>query len=299
MKKILRIIWFKIFGRIAFPLVRIIYTPTEPISGKLRFIGKFRIRTKDEKKFYLFNNAFHLETNIFWLGIDNYSWEKMTRQIWIEFCKSSHTIFDIGSNSGIFAVLAKVYNPNSTVIAFEPQPNIFYVLKKNNEINGFDIHCEHIALADREGSIPFYNYGEGTFTTGNTTAGSLNKDWRTENQNSIMVAVKKLKNYVEENQIKGIDLIKIDVETFEYEVLLGYGKYLQMHKPVVILEVQNRTIGKNIESLFDYASYSFFNIDEDSGLTKINDLGMSEKNHNYLLCPESKRSLIDKYVIAK
>ena len=114
-----------------------------------------------------------------------------------------------------------------------------------------------------------------------------------------MVAVKKLKNYVEENQIKGIDLIKIDVETFEYEVLLGYGKYLQMHKPVVILEVQNRTIGKNIESLFDYASYSFFNIDEDSGLTKINDLGMSEKNHNYLLCPESKRSLIDKYVIAK
>jgi len=299
MKKILRIIWFKIIGRIVFPLIRIIYTPTEPISRKLRLIGKFRIRTKDGKNFYLFNNAFHLETNIFWLGIDNYTWEKMTRQIWIEFCKSSHIIFDIGSNSGIFAVLAKVYNPNSTVIAFEPQPNIFYVLKKNNKINGFDIHCENIALANNEGGMPFYNTGEAAFTTENTTAGSLNKDWRTENQNSIIVAVKELKNYIEENQIKGIDLIKIDVETFEYEVLSGYGKYLQIHKPVVILEVQDRTIGKNIESLFDASLYSFFNIDEDSGLIKINDLGMSEKNHNYLLCPESKLGLIEKYVIAK
>ncbi len=252
-----------------------------------------------EKNFYLFNNAFLLETNIFWLGIDNYSWEIMTRQIWIEFCKSSHTIFDIGSNSGIFTVLAKVYNPNSTVVAFEPQPNIFYVLKRNNDINRFDIHCEKVALSNREGNMPFYNSGEAAFTTENTTAGSLNKDWRTENQNSIMVAVEELKNYVEENQIKNIDLIKIDVETFEYEVLLGYGKYLQLHKPVVILEIQDRTIGKNIESLFDAAEYSFFSIDEDNGLLKINDLGMSEKNHNYLLCPESKLSVIERYVILK
>lgn len=299
MKKLLRIIWFKFFGRFFFPFLKIIYTPKEPISRKLRFIGKFPLQTKEGKNFYLFNNAFHLETNIFWLGIDGYEWEKITRQIWIEFCKSSQIIFDIGSNSGIFSVLAKVYNPNSSVTAFEPQPNIFYVLKKNNEVNGFDIHCENVALSNVEGNMPFYNSGEAAFTTENTTAGSLNKDWRTERQNSIMVSVKELKNYVKENQIKNIDLIKIDVETFEYEVLAGYGKYLQIHKPIVILEIQDRTIGKNIESLFNTTEYSFFNIDECCGLIKSNELGISEKNHNYLLCPESKRNLIEKYIIMK
>ncbi|MEK6616988.1 MAG: FkbM family methyltransferase, partial [Bacteroidota bacterium] len=204
----------------------------------------------------------------------------MTRYLWTELCKSSTTIFDIGSNSGIFAVLAKAYNPNSTVVAFEPQPNIFYVLKKNNEVNGFDIRCENIALSNQEGNMPFYNSGEAAFTTENTTSGSLNKEWRTERQNPITVTVKELKNYIEEKKIKRIDLIKIDVETYEYEVLSGYGKSLCLHKPIIILEIQDRTIGKNIESLFDTASYSFFNIDEDKGLIKVKDLGMSKKNHN-------------------
>ncbi|MBI4945991.1 MAG: FkbM family methyltransferase [Bacteroidetes bacterium] len=298
MKKFIRIIWLEIFGKLAFPILKMFYSPQVPISRKLRFIGKFPLKTSDGKRFYLFNNAFLLETNIFWLGIDEYSWEKMTRNIWMELCKSSDIIFDIGANSGIFSVLAKTYNPKSKVFSFEPQPNIFYVLKKNNNVNGFDIHCENIALADREGSMPFYNSGEAAFTTENTTAGSLNKEWRTERQNSIMVAVKELKRYVEENQIKNIDLIKIDVETFEYEVLLGYGKYLQEHKPALILEIQDRIIGKNIESLLQPSAYTFYNIDEERGLIRTNELGTSTKNHNYLLCPQSKRSLVSKFIIA-
>ncbi len=299
MKGVLKIIWFRIFGSNFFPLLKIFFTPNEPISRKFRFIGKFHVATKEGKSFYLFNNAFLLETNIFWLGIDNYQWEKVTRKVWTELCQHSNTIFDIGANSGIFAVLAKAYNPKASVTAFEPQPNIFYVLKKNKEINRFDIRCENIALSNQEGTMPFYNTGEAAFTTENTTAGSLNKTWRTENQQSILVTVKELKNYVEEKQINAIDLIKIDVETFEYEVLAGYGKYLTMHKPIIILEIQNRSIGKNIESLFDAGTYSFFNINEEKGLIKIGELGTSEDNHNYLLCPVLKLKLIDKLLLAR
>ena len=296
MKHLLKIIWFKIIGNLFFPIVKIFYSPTVPISRYFRFIGKFTVRTSDEKKFYLYNNAFLLETNIFWIGIEKYDWENMTRKIWTELCKSSDTIFDIGANTGIFSVLAKAYNPSSKVFSFEPQPNIYYVLNKNNEVNKLDIQCENIALSDKEGTMPFYNQGSAAFTTENTTAGSLNKEWRPDNQNSIMVTVKQMQKYIEDKKIKKVDLIKIDVETFEYEVLLGYGKYLKEHQPTFVLEIQDRTIGKNIESLFSADAYVYYNIDEEKGLKKTIDLGTLGKNHNYLLIPKSKENLIQKFI---
>jgi FkbM family methyltransferase len=263
---------------------------------RLRFIGKFYVNTADGRKFKLFNNAFHLENHIFWLGLDQYPWERMTRRIWVKLSQLSDTIFDIGANSGIYAVLAKVYNERSLVVAFEPQPNVFKILEKNNHINGFNIHCEQLALSDREGRLPFYNYGANTFTTENTTAGSLNKEWVKRDQRSIMVGVMKLESYIEENTIPGIDLMKIDVETLEYEVLNGYRKYLCKHRPVIILEIQNRAIGRRIKSLFDNDQYIYFNIDEQAGLSRVSHLGESSTNLNYLLCPRSKEEHIVEFL---
>ena len=102
----------------------------------------------------------------------------MTRQIWIHLSKSSKIIFDIGANTGIYSILSKVYNPNSIVSAFEPQPNIYKILKKNNHINNYNISCENIAISNKTGKFPFFNYGRKTFSDRNTTAGSLNKNWR-------------------------------------------------------------------------------------------------------------------------
>ena len=104
--------------------------PSEKLMKKMKFIGKFKITTKDDKIFYLYNNTFFLENSIFWLGMENFTWEFMTRQIWIHLSKSSKIIFDIGANTGIYSILSKVYNPNAKVSAFEPQPNIYKILKK-------------------------------------------------------------------------------------------------------------------------------------------------------------------------
>ncbi|MFC2115030.1 FkbM family methyltransferase [Bacteroidota bacterium] len=287
-KKALKYLLYRFFGKPLYSLVKGIYHPSDTMLKRLRFIGKFRVKTEDGQHFYLFNNAFHLENRIFWMGLDKYPWERMTRRIWARLCISSSTIFDIGANSGIYSVLAKVYNPNSLVLAFEPQPNVYNVLRRNNQVNGFDIVCEQAALSSKEGRMPFYNYGPDTFSTENTTAGSLNKDWVTRDQSSIMVDVQKLGTYIEENDIGGIDLMKIDVETLEYEVLLGYGKCLSIHLPILILEIQNRDIGKNLESLLDPDQYSYYNIDEEDGLVSVTELGSATKDLNYLVCPNSK-----------
>jgi FkbM family methyltransferase len=297
LKKALKFLLYRFFGKPVYLAVRLFYIPPENMRRRMRFIGKFRVRTQDGKGFSLFNNAFHLENHIFWLGIDRYPWERMTRRIWARLCLSAVTIFDIGANSGIYAVLAKVYNQDSRVYAFEPQPNVFAVLMKNNRINGFDIRCEQLALSDEEGRLPFYNYGRDTFSTENTTAGSLNRNWVTREQSSIMVDVRKLGNYVEEKNITRIDLIKIDVETLEYQVLIGYGKYLELHRPVLVLEIQNPGIGQKIGSLFDPGSHSFFSIDEQAGLRRVEEMGTTAGSLNHLICPLEKEIFIREFLV--
>ena len=179
LKKLFKYLLYRVIGKPVYRVVRLFYSPPESLRRRLRFIGKFRVRTAEGKKFRLYNNAFHLENHIFWLGLESYPWEQTTRRVWNRLCPVSATIFDIGANSGIYAVLAKVYNPESTVYAFEPQPNVYKVLCRNNQVNGFDIICEELALGNEEGRLPFYNYGPGTFVSENTTAGSLNRDWVT------------------------------------------------------------------------------------------------------------------------
>ena len=281
------------FGFRLIQLLKFVYTPPINYAKKLRFKGIFNVKTEKGNNFKLYNNAFLLETHIFWLGIDNYEWENKTREIWCDLSTKVDTIADVGANVGIFSVLAKANNPNAKVIAFEPQPNIFEILKKNNAINKFDIHCENNAISNTIGSVPFFNHGPKTFSDNNTTSGSLNKTWRPIDQNSIHVEAITLESYINKNNVESIDLLKIDVETLEYEVLLGYGSFLLKHEPIIILEIQSVTIGSHIESVLPKDLYFYYSIDESKGMIKVNTLGKGTDN-NYLLCPKSKVSFITK-----
>jgi FkbM family methyltransferase len=284
---------------LARPLYELI-RPFQPIFNlkKRTFFDKFKVRTKDGVSFWLYNNAFYWETQMFWAGFENFDYEKKTRYIWCRLAEKSQTILDIGSNSGWFSVMAKAYNIKAIVHAFEPQPNIFQVLQKNNAVNGFDIYCHQVALSDEQGEFPFYNTGANTFTTENTNHGSLNKDWRPEKQHSILVRVDRLDQFLVERQILSVDLIKIDVETLEYEVLAGYGDYLSKHQPIIILEIQDRELGAKVASLFAEGEVNFFHIDESKGLQEVSQLGAatSQDNRNFLICPISKLDLIKEFI---
>ena len=111
-----------------------------------------------------------------------------------------------------------------------------------------------------------------------------------------MVSVNKLGNYIKEKKINRADLIKIDVETFEFEVLDGLDEFIELFKPIIILEIQNQYIGSNISSLLSKKHYSFFNIDEKNGLKLTQNLGGDEKHRNYLICPNTKMGIVKKFI---
>lgn len=266
---------------------------------KRTFFDKFKVKTRDGITFWLFNNAFYWETEMFWAGFENFDYEITSRRIWCALAVESKVVLDIGSNSGWFSVMAKAYNSKAIVFAFEPQPNVFRVLEKNNRINKFDIFCNNIALSDKKGKSSFYNTGSNTFTTENTNHGSLNKEWRKDNQHSIQVNVDRLDNFIADHDITRVDLIKIDVETLEFEVLKGYGNFYRKHKPIILLEVQDLDLGAKINELFIGLHCMFFHVIESEGITEVPVLGIqsSSRNRNYIICPKDKVGLISEFII--
>ena len=83
--------------------------------------------------------AFNLNAETFYLndrkGPRTISKEEFThkreyseKELWENFenyIKEDSVIFDIGANTGIFSMIAKVYNNDCDIHSFEPQPNIF------------------------------------------------------------------------------------------------------------------------------------------------------------------------------
>ena len=100
----------------------------------LRFKGVMNVSIHDVK-FKLYNPGITtIENEIFWFGLKE-SWEKVSLDIWSILSKKSKIILDIGSNTGVYAIIAAKLNPNARVIAFEPVKRTFSVLEKNIEFS--------------------------------------------------------------------------------------------------------------------------------------------------------------------
>ena len=80
---------------------------------------------------------------LFWRGI--WSFEYGVGNIISSLSTSVDTFVDIGAHVGLYTLLAKGVNPNTTVYAFEPIPAIFAQLVQNVRLNGFEetVVCEN------------------------------------------------------------------------------------------------------------------------------------------------------------
>lgn len=262
---------------------------TIPLPKKLHaffyFTGVFN--TKTEKTSFLMKNygyQFHVENELFWGGIKN-GWEKESTKLWVALCKNATTILDIGANTGFYSVLSKALNPTVKVYAFEPLPSIYKKLKLNSDLNHYDINCVELALSNVNGEAKVY-----PTSLDHVYSVTVNKNL-TEDKKvfEVNIKTKRLDDFIEENNIKQVELIKIDVETFEVEVLTGMGKYLEIMKPDWLIEIQTDEIAEGISNLIKNIDYVFFNIDEKKGITRVEKLGKSD-TLNYLICKRETAS---------
>jgi FkbM family methyltransferase len=127
-------------------------------------------------------------------------------------------IIDVGAHIGTFSLLAHLKYPESRVFALEASWNTFEILKRNVQFNQLPIKVFHNALLDRDETVRLYH---------NTLSGNWGHSI-TKKLSSSFEEVKavSLENFVLENEIDFVDLIKLNCEGSEYSILLNTPEYI-------------------------------------------------------------------------
>lgn len=126
-------------------------------------------------------------------------------------------IFDIGSNVGLSAIYFSLKYPDSRIYAFEPNKKTFLKMKRNvSSFNNIEIF--NWAIADHDGQVEF-------FENERSMSSSIIK--RSEKQEAVLVDCYKLDSIFEKLNINKVDLLKFDVEGFEYNI---FNKFTQWNK---------------------------------------------------------------------
>ena len=284
LKKVYRVLPFK---KHLFLIVKWFWTPNHNIYKHLNFIDNIKVKISDTKSFNIRHYGFQIENEMFWNGIFN-GWEKVSLSIWGELCENSNTIFDIGANTGIYALLAKTINPSAKVFAFEPVQRVYDKLVANNNLNEYDVKCCKKAISNFDGKAIIYDKD-----TEHTLSVTVNKDTSADKENSIPTEINTIRvdTFIKSEGLTRVDLLKVDVETHEVEALEGFGDYLKKYEPTIIIEILNDRIAKGIEEIISKINYEYYVIDENSGIKKVDKLRKSDY-YNFLICkPEVANNL--------
>ena len=262
--------------------MKMVWLPPQHIYQHLYFHETFTIKVSEKQSFKMDHFGQQIENELFWKGLDG-GWEKRSIQLWKALCVDAKVIVDVGANSGLYSLVAKTISPQAEVYSFEPVNRVFNRLLKNNIINDFNIHTEEIALSNYDGEGIVYD----TFDS-HILSVTVNKNLHSPNITShpVTISVKKLSTYCIECKMAGIDLIKLDVETHEPEVLEGMDELLIKFKPTLLIEVLNDEVAARIQALVHNLNYLYFDIDENAGISQVNEIKKST-GFNYLLCRES------------
>ena len=175
--------------------------------------------------------------------------ERNTTEIFNRLVKKESVFLDIGANIGWFSVLAsKKITDEGGIHAFEPAPNIFKELVENlrlNSENSDHIFANNLALGGEAGIVKIHSFPD------KAHGHSSIRDVYGTGSTKVEVEMLTLDQYLAYNDIKNVDLIKLDVEGAEMMVLDGSSHLLNgRNTPTWFIEMN-----KDTAKAFGYECY--------------------------------------------
>ncbi|QHI38122.1 Ribosomal protein L11 methyltransferase [Kordia antarctica] len=205
-------------------------------------------------KIQLKNHTFQIDpgqNKLHWKHINSGDWEPNTFAIFDKFINEKSTVLDIGSWSGVLTLYAA--KTAKEVHALDPDPVCFSELETNISLNpaiAEKIKTYKTAISNTKKTVRL----SAREAYGASSSSILERKRDTEN--SLELETISLFDFLEKEQIKQVDFIKMDVEGAEFKILPTIGKALEKLKyPTLFVSfhysfLNEQLYHKNIPSVF-------------------------------------------------
>ena len=148
--------------------------------------------------------------------------------------KPDPLILDCGSHIGLSVLYFKTRYPGARIIAFEPHPVNFAILRKNVESNKLrDVELVQAAVTDEEGEVSLYGKfdSQQAWTWGDTIVPDMWGRWATMGRDEeLAVKAVRLSSYLREP----VDFVKLDVEGAEQRIVEDIADQLAAIRELVV-----------------------------------------------------------------
>jgi len=209
------------------------------LSAKDLFLQQILMRVRPaflaaglKKVLGICRKAVEVKEGIFWIDpvsqfavnlVTEHGYEPEMGETLRKYLRPGGTFVDIGANEGFFTVqAAKIVGPSGRVLAVEPQGRLQQVIQKNLELNGLtNVTLARSAVSDRPGEAELHISPS---TNTGSTGLSQSTRYRVPHES---VPVNTLEAILARSGVQTVDLIKMDIEGFEYEALIGAEKLLK------------------------------------------------------------------------
>jgi FkbM family methyltransferase len=259
-----------------------------PVRGFRRLPEYFQQRFASDDTFFIikdfdgdlqFRSQFssHIGSHIYWKGRYAASVLALLGRLLID---PEMVMFDVGANEGEETVFAAKRLTSGLVYGFEPNADVYKILAENIRLNGFhNVRLVQLGMDRQAGNLPLY--GPAVRDSDGTINNGLATIFPREGIDRAIGTIKltTLDDFVAEERVARLDILKIDVEGAELNVLQGGNRVLSEYRPVVILEVwQHDVRSADVLRYVMSKGYSIHNISEDGLTVPISDLAHTTRD---------------------
>lgn len=218
---------------------------------------------------------------LYWRGVEG--WEFATIQAFTALVARARYFVDVGANTGAYTLMACALNGELRAVAYEPVPRVFQALSENIALNGWQSRCRamQVAVSASPGETQLHV----PHTAMPSSASLAHTGFRNIRGQLIMVPVTTIDVDIPVDE--RVDLMKIDVEGFEDQVLLGMQRVLREDRPVIICECNPDGPFTVVDGILAQAGYRFYHI-RDDGCEPMPSIkpDPSERFRNFACVPE-------------
>lgn len=257
----------------------------EPLGGGTQvFVGGTHFPTLVRPRypgrdFSVLASAF--DTTVGYAMISEGRWMPQETALLQEFLPVGGVAVDAGANIGGFLLpLARHVGPDGQVHAFEPFRAIYQILTANCALNGLmSCYTYHAALGNQteRKRKPMPGLNAVSNPSKSFVVDSVASEMMVHHDGHGRTEEVEVVRLDDKLRLPRLDVLKIDVESMEYELLLGAHETIATHGPVIYLEDSEAdmatmtTMTRSMQLLSDHHNYACLNLAQ-SGLHDMSSL---------------------------